>query len=197
MSSSGSPTPTDDTQPPLKPGPRAGRPATWLTALACLAVAAATPVAASTTAGVDAGFDRTLRQLGGFCAKGPALTCAERFFTLADADADGVLAPAEIDGFKARLQAWTAASQQTLNPTDLRALQVGFLLADTIGIENAMLLYDDDGDGALSFAEATADLNLDGRPLPQLVQQRELVDWPAVRRRFGATAMLFDYLDIR
>jgi hypothetical protein len=166
----------------------------WLggLALACAMGFAPTPLSAE-----DAAFDRTLRQLGGFCARGPALACAEQFFALADADDDGLVDAPEIEDLKARLQVWTAANGQSLNATDLKALQVGFLLADTIGVERGMLLYDDDGDGSLSFAEASADLNLDGRPLPTLVQERELVNWPSLRRRFGATAMLFDYLDIR
>ncbi len=142
-------------------------------------------------------FDRAIREVGAFCVRGPATGCAERSFALADADRDGLVDAPEIQALKDRLQVWSTANSATLQAADLRALQLGFVLADTIGIEQGMLLYDDDGDAALSLAEATADFNLDGRPLAELVQQRELVDWPSLRRRFGATAMLFDYLDLR
>ncbi len=59
------------------------------------------------------------------------------------------------------------------------------------------MLYDTDGDGALTQAEATADLKLDERPVPELVRTRELVDWPRLRQRFGAMSYIFDYLGVR
>jgi hypothetical protein len=201
MSSSGSPTPIVDAGPgsggasPRK-RPAIARVAAWLAGLVLAAMAGAAPAAAYAAAD-NAAFDRTLRQIGAFCARGPALACAKQFFALADADADGLVDAQEIEAFKTRLQGWTASHGDKLDAADLKALKVGFLLADTIGVENSLLLYDADGDGALSFAEATADLNLDHRPMAQLVQERELVNWPSLRRRFGATAMLFDYLDIR
>lgn len=163
-----------------------------LLVLAGLALAAAPPVRAD-----EAAFDQTIRKIAGACARDASSTCAGRFFALADANADGVADQAEVEQLNAAMRTWTAANAQSLDPADLRALQLGFVLVDTIGIGNGMYLYDEDGDGALSLEEASADFNLDERPLPQLVQQRELVDWPSVRRRFGATAMVFDYLDIR
>jgi hypothetical protein len=166
-------------------------------ALAAVVLVLGLALPAAATAADEAAFDRTIRELGAFCSRGPAATCAERFFALVDADADGIADKTEIAALDQRLRVWTAANGDRLQPLDLRAMQVGFLLVDTIGIENGMLLYDEDGDGGLSLAEASADLNLDGRPLPELVQSQELVDWPSLRRRFGATAMLFDYLDIR
>jgi hypothetical protein len=201
MGSSGSPTPIVDAAPGSGRASARGRPATagaaaWLVGLVLAAMAGVAPAAANAAADTVA-FDRTLRQIGAFCARGPAVACARQFFTLADANADGLVDAPEIQAFKSRLQDWTASHGDTLDATDLKALKVGFLLADTIGVENSLLLYDADGDGALSFAEATADLNLDHRPMAQLVQERELVNWPSLRRRFGATAMLFDYLDIR
>jgi hypothetical protein len=200
MSSSGSPTPIVDAGSGSGRASASARPATaraaaWLAGVV-LAVMAGVAPAAAHAADADV-FDRTLRQIGAFCARGPAVACARQFFTLADANADGLVDAPEIQAFKTRLQDWTARHGDTLDATDLKALKVGFLLADTIGVENSLLLYDADGDGALSFAEATADLNLDHRPIAQLVQERELVNWPSLRRRFGATAMLFDYLDIR
>jgi hypothetical protein len=176
------------------PGPRHGARcgAALFLAVACLALAAPAPTRAD-----EALFDRAIRQLAGACARDASRTCAERFFDLADANADGVADQGEIERLNAAMRAWTATNAQSLDPVDLRALQLGFVLVDTIGIGNGMYLYDEDGDGALSLEEASADFNLDDRPLPQLVQQRALVDWPSVRRRFGATAMVFDYLDIR
>lgn len=193
MSSSGSSTPAERPAAPSPGARHAARCAAALVlAVACLALAATEPARAD-----EAAFDRTIRQLAGACARGSSSACAERFFALADANGDGVADLEEIDRLNASMRVWTAANASSLDPLDLRALQLGFVLVDTIGIENGMYLYDEDGDGALSLEEASADFNLDDRPLPQLVQQRELVDWPAVRRRFGATAMVFDYLDIR
>ena len=169
----------------------------WHGWLGGLAFAMALGTAALPANADDAGFDRAVRQLAGHCARSPATACAERAFALVDTDNDGVVVLEELQKLDARLRAWTAVNRDQLHPLDLRAVQLGFILADTIGIERAMLLYDDDGDGALSLDEMTADLVLDERPLPEIVQAREIVDWPSLRRRFGATAMIFDYLDIR
>lgn len=152
---------------------------------------------AAPTLAAEAAFDREVRRLAGHCLKAASTSCVERSFALADADGDGVLTADELAAVDARIRVWTEANAAELNPMDLRALQLGFLLIDAIGLERGIMLYDDDGDGGLSLAEATADLKLDERPLPRIVQEREIVDWPSLRRRFGATAMLFDYLDIR
>ena len=193
MSSSGSSMPAERPQCRLAAKVyRALRAALPFVVLAGLVSAVSPPVQAD-----EAAFDQTIRKLAGVCAQAPSSTCAERFFALADADANGVADQGEIEQLNAAMRTWTAANAQSLDPVDLRALQLGFVLVDTIGIGNGMYLYDEDGDGALSFEEASADFNLDDRPVTQLVQQRELVDWPSVRRRFGATAMVFDYLDIR
>ena len=169
----------------------------WPARLGGLALAAMLGAAAAPALAEEAGFDRAVRQLAGHCARGPATSCAARAFALIDANDDGVAEIEELQALDARLRVWAGANGAELHPMDLRALQLGFLLVDTIGIERGMMLYDDDGDGALSLEEMTADLALDGRPLPELVRSRELVDWPSLRRRFGATAMIFDYLDIR
>jgi hypothetical protein len=145
----------------------------------------------------ESGFDQTVRQLAGHCVRAAATSCVERAFAAADANGDGVADLEELQALDARTRVWTEANVESLNPADLRALRLGFLLVDAIGLERGMMLYDDDGDGGLSLEEASADLNLDDRPLPEIVRQREIVDWPSLRRRFGATAMLFDYLDIR
>jgi Ca2+-binding EF-hand superfamily protein len=173
------------------------RPSCWTASLGGL-VLAWTLVAVPLPAGAeDTAFDRTVRQLASHCARGPATACAARAFDLIDANDDGVAEIEELEKLDARLRVWTAANADELHPMDLRAVQLGFVLVDTIGIERGMMLYDEDGDGALSLEEMTADLVLDNRPLPEIVQAREIVDWPSLRRRFGATAMIFDYLDIR
>jgi hypothetical protein len=179
---------------PMLSETRAGQCTARLCALVLATAVGTAPLPAS--AG-ETGFDRAVRQLASHCARSPATACAERTFALIDANDDGVVELDEFQKLDARLRVWTAAHTDELHPMDLRALQLGFILADTIGIERAMLLYDEDGDGALSLEEMTADLVLDSRPLPEIVQAREIVDWPSLRRRFGATAMIFDYLDIR
>lgn len=166
----------------------------WLGGLLLALVLAAAPARDATA---DDAFARTIKQLGTACASGPALACVERGFALADADDDAQVDSTEIHALKNRLRDWTASNASALPAADLKALQLGFVLTDTIGVERGMLLYDTDGDGTLSFAEATADLHLDNRPLPELVRERALINWPSLRRRFGASALLFDYLDLQ
>jgi hypothetical protein len=194
MSSSGSSLPVD-----VKPDHRfRARPGTRALPVAVGTLLIGAVLLAPAPARADAAeFDRAVRGVAGDCVRGPATVCARRFFALADHDRDGVADLEEIQRLDASMRGWTNSHAESLDPIDLRALQVGFLLVDTIGIEYGMLLYDEDGDGGISLAEATADLNLDDRPLPELVQTGELVNWPSLRRRFGATAMLFDYLEVR
>ena len=123
--------------------------------------------------------------------------CAASTFQLADTNGDGRADLAELSTLNDRLRVWTRANAESVPPADLEALNLGFVLIDSIGLQNWIALYDTDGDGALTLAEATADLRLDRRPVPELVRSRELVDWPRLRQRFGAMSYIFDYLGIR
>lgn len=176
---------------------RETRASRWTARLVGMALAGTLGALSLPAAADEAAFDRAARQVAGHCARGAATSCAVRAFDLLDANNDGVAEIEELQTLDARMRVWTAANAEELQPMDLRAVQLSFVLVDTIGIERGMLLYDEDGDGALSLEEMSADFNLDERPLPEIVQAREIVDWPSLRRRFGATAMIFDYLDIR
>lgn len=143
------------------------------------------------------GFDRAVRGLGRECVNAASTACARSAFDLADANGDGRADLAELSTLNDRLRVWTRANGESVPPADLKALNLGFVLVDSIGLQNWIALYDTDGDGALTFAEATADLRLDQRPVPELVRTRELVDWQSLRQRFGAMSYIFDYLSIR
>ena len=142
-------------------------------------------------------FDRAVRGLGHECVSAPSTACARGAFALADTNRDGRADLAELSTLNDRLRVWTRANGESVPPADLKALNLGFVLVDSIGLQSWIALYDTDGDGALTFAEATADLRLDQRPVPELVRTRELVDWPGLRRRFGAMSYIFDYLGVR
>lgn len=142
-------------------------------------------------------FDRSVRGLGQTCVNAASTACAASAFQLADTNSDGKADLAELSNLNDRLRVWTRANAESVPPADLKALNLGFVLIDTIGLRNWIGLYDTDGDGALTLAEATADLKLDLRPVPELVRAHELVDWPRLRQRFGAMSYMFDYLGIR
>ena len=142
-------------------------------------------------------FDRAVRGVAQECVNAASTVCAQSAFRLADVSRDGRADQAELATLNDRLRVWAQANAATVPQADRQALNLGFVLIDTIGLQNWITLSDTDGDGALTLAEATADLNLDRRPVPELVRTRELVDWPQVRQRFGAMSYIFDYLGVR
>jgi hypothetical protein len=59
-----------------------------------------------------------------------------------------------------------------------------------LGIDTIFESYDADGNGQLTRDEAAADLRLDARPLPVLLEDPDAVDWTRLRARLGPAAIL-------
>ena len=66
------------------------------------------------------------------------------------------------------------------------------MLAQYAGHGYFVSAWDEDGDGLVSMDELTADLALDDRPLPVLLQDEEAVDWASVRSRLGKYGSFLD-----
>lgn len=156
-----------------------------IAAVVGLALAATTRAAPEEAA---ARFDRLARELVSLCVHAAATRCFETAFGAADADGDDRLAVAEIDALRRDANAWFLARREELSVREQTVIALSLASLNAAGVERVVEAYDDDGDGALDRDEVTADVRLDDRPLPDLVRDRDAVDWAAIRDRFGAVA---------
>jgi len=151
--------------------------------------------AASTEAAADdPAFDRFIRSTAPFCMEKPSTDCAERNFAFLDADGDGALALEELEAAHERLLAWHEAHAAELAAVDRNALNLGLWIVGLVGVEQLFTAYDLDGSGGLSLEEATADLHLDDRPLPELVVSADAINWSGIKQRLGRAATFLDYI---
>jgi hypothetical protein len=137
-------------------------------------------------------LDRFARDTGPFCAQASARLCFERSFRFADADADGELAVPELRDLKKAVLAWVRQNRERLSPDDRKGILAVLAMVELAGLESLAASYDADGNGKLSREELQADVRLDDRPLPVLVADPSVVDWPRLRDRLGAAGALLD-----
>jgi hypothetical protein len=164
---------------------------TLLLALIGSEVAAAPEAApAPGDAAAMASFDRFARQIGPFCMVGPSSACFMRSFDFADAGHDGTLALDEVQRMQGLVRDWTLANQSKLAPQDRRSVLLGLLVLQIVGLDQLFASYDADHDGKLTPAELSADIKLDDRPLPKLLQDSRAIDWPRLEARLGPAAVL-------
>jgi hypothetical protein len=161
---------------------------------ALLIVTAASPVGAATPAPTAGTLDRFLETSVPFCMKAPAAQCVDRGFEYADRDRNERLSLAEAKAAQSELNRWTKANGRRLPPQEREKLLMGLILVQAVGPERLFRSYDADGDGELTREEATADLKLDRRPLPEILTDPSAIDWDALSARAGQAAPLLKRL---
>lgn len=144
----------------------------------------------------EPGFSGFVQDVALLCARASSTVCVEETFAGLDKDRDGRLSPVETQAAHAGLAGWTQANYEQLSAIDRHGLSLTLQAIDLIGLSRIVWLYDTDGDGALTLDEATQDVRLDSRPLAELYDTGELVDWSRVRQRLGPSAVLLDYLGL-
>lgn len=159
---------------------------------AWMGVAAAVGVAAIVAAevGGETGFDEFARTNGVYCAEAPSRQCFDRGFAFADRDGNGGVSLAEAHRFHDGFRTWGLAHRAAMPAADQQALLAGLLVVQAVGVDAIFASYDVDGDGRLTRSEAAADLRLDDRPMPVLLDDPRAVDWARVRTRLGPAAVL-------
>ncbi|HWL69739.1 MAG TPA: hypothetical protein VNS22_15325 [Geminicoccus sp.] len=164
--------------------------------LAALLLLLAVPAVAG--APTPAAFDRFVRETGPACALKASSACFERIFRFADRDRDGALDLAELEGLQTRGREWLLGHSRELPPADKQAAVLTLLAIDFVGLDHLFASYDADGDGLLTREEVSADLTLDERPVPVLVEDPDAVDWDRLMERLGTgAAVLKDVLPRR
>lgn len=159
---------------------------TWLGAAATFGVVAV--VAAEV--GRESGFDEFARTNAVYCAEAPSRQCFDRGFAFADRDGNGTVDLAEARRFHDGFRSWGLAHRAAMPAADQQALLGGLLAVQAVGVDAIFASYDADGDGRLTRGEAAADLRLDDRPMPVLLDDPRGVDWARVRARLGPAAVL-------
>jgi hypothetical protein len=157
--------------------------------------ATATPGPISPGPGRDVlGFDRFVAESTPVCLHRPAAACVEAGWAFADRDEDQGLSVNELERVRDELRAWAQWRADDLYPTERSLLTLGFLLVDGLGVERLHALYDQDGDGMVDRDELLADVRLDGRPLGEVLLDREAVDRAAIAARLGLPPVLLERL---
>lgn len=133
-------------------------------------------------------FDAYARTVGPLCALAPSTDCFEAAFTGADRDGDDTLSLTEVLTLRTELELWLPARAELLTPGEQAYVRLGLQIVDLVGIEPLFVSYDADGDGGLDRAELAADVSLDERPLGDVIQDADAVDWPALQARLGVLA---------
>lgn len=141
-----------------------------------------------------AGFDRFARAVGPACAQDAATTCFAKSFAYADRDGDRRLSLDEVERVRLLLGVWAERNWDELSAIDRHGITLGLWIVDLVGLEPLFASYDADGDGYLTADELSADIRLDSRPLPEILRDREAVDWASINRRLGIAARLLEGL---
>ena len=139
-------------------------------------------------------FSGYITQAAALCFAVPARQCIQHAFSFADRDEDKGLSPAELTEVDLDVRAWWERSRSKLPGQVNFAIGLGLLTTQYAGHSYFVSAWDEDGDGVVSMDELTADLTLDGRSLPLLLQDEQAVDWTSVRGRLGRYGSLLDRL---
>src|SRR5690606_24335613 len=124
------------------------------------------------------------------CQHQPAPRCVDRTWALVDLDADQKLSLAEVRSIHESVSTWLLSNGDELKPRERTNVTLGLALVNMVGLDRLFASYDADSDGQLTREELLADVDLDQRPLPDIVQDREAVKWQQLARRLGAAKPL-------
>jgi Ca2+-binding EF-hand superfamily protein len=138
----------------------------------------------------QANLDQFINGVGPLCLKAPARECVDKGFAYADRNHDGKLSLDEAKAVEAEVDAWTQSNAAKLDPEDRQRVLMGLVVVQTVGLDGIFQSYDTNGDGTLSKEELLADVQLDQRPLPQVLADPKSVDWNKLASRAGAAAPL-------
>ncbi len=162
--------------------------------LAILYLAMAAPPAAAQQAQPSAptasvrDFARFLALASPLCQRQAARSCVDVGWRFADRDRNGRISVAELEDIRLELRDWLRWPDNGIRIHEKRAVQLGLIVVETIGLNRLVESYDAGTDGQLSRKELLSDLTLDGRPLGEILGDSEAVDWNALRGRLGAMA---------
>ncbi len=129
------------------------------------------------------------------CIAAPAEDCIDAGWNHTDTDADNRLSASELDTVRSAVAEWFAWRREDLTRYEQSVLTVGIGLINAIGVERLVASYDTNGDGWVDRSEALADIvQLDGRPLGEIIVDPNAVDRAALAQRLGALSPILGRL---
>lgn len=133
-------------------------------------------------------FEQFVTRSGPLCLLQPAADCVDAGWSYADSDRDQGLSLEELRGVRGTLVDWTHWRGESLHRREKAAISFGVWLIDTVGLDALFASYDGNGDSALTQQELLSDVELDDRPLGQVLLDPTAVDRQAVSQRLGKFA---------
>ena len=125
------------------------------------------------------------------CLTAPARDCIDAGWGHADADLDDHLSVQELDAVRDQVTEWFAWRRDDLTRYERSVLTIGIGMLNVIGLERLFTSYDTNGDGLIDRSELLADIvDLDDRPLGEILSDPDAVDRKAVAQRLGALSPL-------
>lgn len=124
------------------------------------------------------------------CPNAPAPTCLNHLWTRADRDGNEVLQLSEAQDLRRAARAWVEQPDNDARETERNLVWVGLLILKHAELANVFASLDTDADGVLARGEAFADIRLDQRPMPELLEDPSAVDWQRFAGRFGKVSFL-------
>ncbi len=125
------------------------------------------------------------------CLAAPARDCIDAGWSHTDADFDDHLSVQELDTVRGAVTEWFAWRRDDLTRYERSIVTVGIGMLNAVGLERLFTSYDTNGDGLMDRSELLADIvELDDRPLGQILSDPDAVDRAAVAQRLGALSPL-------
>lgn len=130
-------------------------------------------------------FDEMVETGGWLCQEAPAQECVDHGWDYADRNGDDRLDKGELQTLREELNGWAEWKNERLSGKDRTRLSVARAIANSLKLDDLIDSYDEDGSGAITRAELLADIELDERPLPEILADKEATDWDAIGKRLG------------
>lgn len=139
-------------------------------------------------------FNEMIETGGWLCEEAPAEECIEHGWEYADSNADDELDKKELAKLRSDLNAWADWKSDSLSGKDRTKLSIARSLANSLELDDLVQSYDKDDSGTITRSELLADIEVDQRPLPEILADKQATDWQAIGERLGPFGSLIGSL---
>ena len=133
-------------------------------------------------------LEQFIHQASPTCRREPARRCVDVAWRLADTNDDGYWSDQELNHVRAMFPTWMKSHSGDLSVRESTVVTTALALIDMVGFKALMVGFDEDHDGLVSQSELLADVQLDERPLAEVLADPQAVDRDSFARRFGTFA---------
>jgi Ca2+-binding EF-hand superfamily protein len=133
-------------------------------------------------------LEQFIHQASPTCRREPARRCVDLAWRFADTNDDGYWSDQELNHVRVMFPTWMKSYSGDLNARELTVMTTALALIDMIGFNALMIGFDEDHDGLVSQSELLTDVQLDERPLAEVLADPQAVDRDSFAHRFGTFA---------